>query len=160
MSKRDDLKKRAAELALEYPGNISNAKLAKLIKEAEAKQNSGAVTNDAEKVVGEIGAAHTDTTTAPNNGAVVAEAGGEANSAQIAKKPTQAPKTKTAAPIVLRITGPKAGRWRAGRQFGPVPTELSLDVLSGADTAALTDDPKLVVVALQDGEQVDLPQPV
>jgi hypothetical protein len=45
----------------------------------------------------------------------------------------------------LVIIGPKAGRRRAGRQFGPEPVTLAVSDLSEAEIAALTGDPALTV---------------
>lgn len=55
--------------------------------------------------------------------------------------PDQAPDV---APTVL-VTGPKKGRWRAGRFFGPTPTAIRFEDLSEAELAALTGDPALSV---------------
>lgn len=45
----------------------------------------------------------------------------------------------------LIITGPKRGRWRAGRHFGPQPVTIPLTDLTDADIAALRADPALTV---------------
>lgn len=47
--------------------------------------------------------------------------------------------------VVLRITGPKKGRRRAGRQFGPAPVLILLDDLTEAEIEALRDDPALKI---------------
>jgi hypothetical protein len=44
---------------------------------------------------------------------------------------------------VLIVTGPKKGRWRIGRRFGPEPVEIPLADLTEAQALALRDDPKL-----------------
>lgn len=44
---------------------------------------------------------------------------------------------------VLVVTGPKRGRWRAGRLFGPVPTRLSVALVTDAERAAIEADPAL-----------------
>lgn len=50
-----------------------------------------------------------------------------------------------AVPIV-RVRGPKRGRWRCGRHFGRDVTEIPVSELSGEDLEALKDDPRLTVV--------------
>lgn len=45
----------------------------------------------------------------------------------------------------ITITGPKQGRWRAGRRFTKEPVTIPVDDLSEAEICALEDDPKLVV---------------
>ena len=50
-------------------------------------------------------------------------------------------------PITLVIKGPAAGRWRAGRHFGPEPVTLTQDDLSYADVKALIMDPALTIMA-------------
>lgn len=45
----------------------------------------------------------------------------------------------------LTITGPKRGRWRAGRHFGPQPVTIPLADLTEAEIAALRADPALTV---------------
>jgi hypothetical protein len=48
----------------------------------------------------------------------------------------------------LIVTGPRAGRRRTGRQFGPQPVTIALSDLSEAEIAALTGDPSLTVVTV------------
>lgn len=45
----------------------------------------------------------------------------------------------------LIITGPKRGRWRAGRHFGPQAVTIPLTDLTEAEIAALRADPALTV---------------
>ncbi|QYK42863.1 MAG: hypothetical protein KF887_07105 [Paracoccaceae bacterium] len=45
----------------------------------------------------------------------------------------------------LIVTGPKSGRRRAGRQFGPEPVTLAVSDLSEAEIAALMTDPALTI---------------
>ncbi|SOC20618.1 hypothetical protein [Rhodobacter maris] len=47
--------------------------------------------------------------------------------------------------ITVTITGPKQGRWRAGRHFSAEPVVIELDDLSEDELAALRDDPALTV---------------
>lgn len=47
---------------------------------------------------------------------------------------------------VIIITGPEGGRWRAGRRFGPTPTEIPVEEFdSEDDIKVFLDDPKLSV---------------
>ena len=54
--------------------------------------------------------------------------------------------------LIVWVTGPKAGRWRIGRQFGPDPVGIPLDELSEQQKAALIADPQLTteIYALPD----------
>jgi hypothetical protein len=45
----------------------------------------------------------------------------------------------------IMVVGPKGGRWRAGRYFGPEPTVIDVDDLTEEEGLALTSDPKLIV---------------
>lgn len=47
----------------------------------------------------------------------------------------------------ITVTGPKGGRWRAGRHFTPEATRIALSELSRAVLKALKDDPALSVEA-------------
>lgn len=63
--------------------------------------------------------------------------------------PAKEAKSQPAAdPGVLRVTGPAAGFWRAGRRFGPEPVDLPLAELPEADRAAIEAEPKLVAVVV------------
>jgi hypothetical protein len=46
---------------------------------------------------------------------------------------------------MLAVTGPKRGRWRAGRHFGSTPVVIALADLSDDDIAALQGDPALTI---------------
>jgi hypothetical protein len=46
---------------------------------------------------------------------------------------------------MISVVGPKAGRWRIGRRFGPDPVYIAVDDLSEAEALALRGDPKLIV---------------
>lgn len=50
-------------------------------------------------------------------------------------------------PSVL-VTGPKAGRWRAGRHFTPEPVSIVIDDLTLLEMDALVTDPLLTVEAI------------
>ena len=45
----------------------------------------------------------------------------------------------------IMVIGPKGGRWRAGRHFGPEPTIIDVADLTEEEGRALISDPKLVV---------------
>lgn len=47
--------------------------------------------------------------------------------------------------MVVRITGPKKGRWRAGRRFTAEPVDIPLDDLTKDKATAFNDDPTLSV---------------
>lgn len=53
------------------------------------------------------------------------------------------PAKTTAEQAVVTITGPKRGRYRAGRAFGREPITIPLEELSKADMIALCNDPAL-----------------
>ncbi|MFN4126923.1 hypothetical protein [Pannonibacter indicus] len=65
--------------------------------------------------------------------AVVAEAAGLAGDPDAPAGPS------------LTITGPRRGRWRGGRHFGPQPVTIPLADLTGDEIAALRADPALTV---------------
>lgn len=46
---------------------------------------------------------------------------------------------------VVTVVGPRSGRRRAGRRFGPEPVRIPVDEISADEAAALMDDPLLVV---------------
>lgn len=48
--------------------------------------------------------------------------------------------------ITVTITGPKQGRWRAGRHFAAEPTAINRSDLTDTDLAALRADPMLTVL--------------
>ncbi|WP_126975040.1 hypothetical protein [Frigidibacter oleivorans] len=58
---------------------------------------------------------------------------------------TDAPEAEPQAAVVLVVTGPRKGRWRAGRHFGPEPVTLVAADLTEAERAQLMDDPVLTV---------------
>ncbi len=43
------------------------------------------------------------------------------------------------------VTGPKKGRWRAGRYFGHEPVEIPIEELSKKDAKKLASDPQLTI---------------
>lgn len=48
--------------------------------------------------------------------------------------------------ITATITGPKQGRWRAGRHFSADPTVIEIDTLTEDELEALRGDPMLSIV--------------
>lgn len=52
---------------------------------------------------------------------------------------------RDAAEVIVTITGPKRGRRRAGRAFGPEPVQIAASALSEADRRALEADPSLKI---------------
>jgi hypothetical protein len=57
------------------------------------------------------------------------------------------PKPKAQAKgFVLRVKGPAAGRWRAGRHFGPEEVEIPAADLTEDEIARLHADPELTVL--------------
>lgn len=161
MSNRDKLIARAAELDLEHAKNISNKKLEALIAEAEAAQDTKAVTGDSENVGGG-GATPTD---AAGEEKPVQPGTVDGASQDLAAVPTDTgPATQTAegvqdaaAPaeaasgVVVVVTGPKKGRRRAGYSFGRDPVTIPIDDLSEDAKQALIADPTLTLQIFEDG---------
>jgi hypothetical protein len=58
--------------------------------------------------------------------------------------------TAAATAQVIRVKALQPSRWRAGRQFGPVPVDIPAAGLSEDDLARLNADPLLVVTAGSD----------
>jgi len=73
-----------------------------------------------------------------------AEADALAKADADAKDTSKKPKSSAKFTKVV-VIGPKGGRWRIGRHFGPEPTEIPLDDLNEAEGLALQDDPTLAV---------------
>lgn len=48
--------------------------------------------------------------------------------------------------ITVTITGPKQGRWRAGRHFSAEPAVIEIDTLTEDELEALRGDPMLSIV--------------
>lgn len=68
-----------------------------------------------------------------------------ADAAALASTSGQAGDPDADADPSLIITGPKRGRWRAGRHFGPQAVTIPLTDLTEAEIAALRADPALTV---------------
>ncbi|WP_226557860.1 HI1506-related protein [Salipiger thiooxidans] len=117
---RIELEARAAAAKVSFAPNIGDAKLAERVAEAE-----GATTTP-----GTPEPAPADTATA---GTPAAAEGLDGASAA------------TSNPLVVVVTGPKRGRWRAGRHFTAEPVTIPAEDLSEDEIAALLGDPRLSV---------------
>ncbi len=51
---------------------------------------------------------------------------------------------------IVQITGPKRGRWRAGRYFGATTITIEVAELSADEQIALAEDAALTIVAAPD----------
>lgn len=122
---REELDARAEELNISTRSNWKDETVAEKIAEAEAAL--------AAKATGEDTAPATGEDTAPATGEDTAPAG----LAMIGPEP-----------VMITITGPKRGRWRAGRHFTPAPVQIPLADLSDDEIEMLRDDPKLSVAGL------------
>lgn len=123
-NERIALEKRADELAVSFAPNIGDTKLAERVAAAEAAAQTGK----------------------PDPGEAPPPAPAPAGPAQ-AGAGDSAPAASPALPIAIEVTGPKRGRWRVGRRFGPRPVMILIDELTEEDQAALASDPKLTVIA-------------
>lgn len=56
----------------------------------------------------------------------------------------------TGSGLLVTVTGPKQGRWRAGRRFGAAAVTICLDDLTQDERAALANDPRLRIVVTQE----------
>jgi len=123
MSERDDLKVRAEELKLDFAPNLSTAKLAELVAEAEAAPSGDDGTNSFEEAL------------------AVAAA-----SRENAKQPggTDAAQPAFHGRKFLRVLGPEKGFRRAGRKFGSKPVDIPLDELSKEQELALKGEHRLI----------------
>ncbi len=64
----------------------------------------------------------------------------------MAKEPkAEAPKPAGRPDEFIRVTGPEDGRWRAGRKFGPLGTELCLASLTVEEFGEISGDELLTV---------------
>ncbi|SDE46494.1 hypothetical protein SAMN04488105_1045 [Salipiger thiooxidans] len=114
------LEARAAAAKVSFAPNIGDAKLAERVAEAE-----GATTTP-----GPPEPAPADTAAA---GTPAAAEGPDGTSAA------------TGQPLVVVVTGPRKGRWRAGRHFTAEPVTIPAEDLSEDEIAALLGDPRLSV---------------
>lgn len=61
-------------------------------------------------------------------------------------KVSASPAAAKASGLMVVVTGPKRGRWRAGRKFGSEPVMIPIEDLDEAAFEALNSDPRLQVV--------------
>lgn len=71
---------------------------------------------------------------------------GTEDSLDTAQAEDQAEVQPSAGGITATITGPKQGRWRAGRHFSAAPTVIDIDTLTEEALEALRGDPMLTIV--------------
>lgn len=120
------LETRAEELKLKVPGNIGDDKLAERIAERQASLDAAVNT--------------------PIGSGLPSENGNEGSAKNGAdKKPKRKRKDDAVKGKIVKVVGPKQGRRRIGRHFGPEPVEIPVDDLSADEIAALKDDPTLAV---------------
>lgn len=140
---RQELEARAKDLGISFAGNIGDAKLAERISAAEAEVNEKPEAAELKTPgdQGQAGAAEVAPAadTKPDQGAEAAAENGQ----QPQAGGTAPPAAKTG---TITVTGPKRGRWRAGRLFGPETVEIPLDELSEAEIAAIKADGRLTSV--------------
>ncbi|MCA0849691.1 HI1506-related protein [Salipiger thiooxidans] len=117
---RIELEARAAAAKVSFAPNIGDVKLAERVAEAE-----GVATTP-----GPPEPAPADTAAA---GTPAAAEGLDGTSAA------------TGQPLVVVVTGPRKGRWRAGRHFTAEPVTIPAGDLSEDEIAALQGDPRLSV---------------
>lgn len=53
--------------------------------------------------------------------------------------------------LVVVVLGPKKGRWRAKRHFGPEPMRIPADELTAEEKEQLLSDPQLIVSVIEAG---------
>lgn len=70
---------------------------------------------------------------------------GEAKPEAVKPEPKVKAKAAPEGEVTIVVVGPAKGRWRAGRHFGPEPTQISLEELTKPQLEALRSDPELVV---------------
>lgn len=125
MMTRAELDKRAEELGIHTSSRWKDETVAEKIAEAEAALAEQAGEDSV-----------------PGGGEAPAKAPEAAgNAASTPPKPDPEP-------AIITVTGPKRGRWRAGRHFTPQPVPIPLADLSDDEIAALAGDPYLTVSGL------------
>ncbi|WP_457647370.1 hypothetical protein [Profundibacter sp.] len=151
--KRLELEAQANELGLKFPANIGDAKLEKRISAALAKQADarviggglaeaeGSPSDSQDGEPSDEGAAGPNAASAPNTNTPPVAAGEPAAN--------EGPVTSATGPDLpvgyVSITGPKRGRWRAGRHFSATPTVIARTDLTDDEMVAINMDPALTV---------------
>lgn len=92
-----------------------------------------------------------ETATTDNSGST--DDGGQAGADETGKDPADAPAPGAEPQGVLIVIGPKRGRWRAGRHFGPEAVNIPLgDLTPDAFTAIVNDEKLSISVIYPDAE--------
>lgn len=97
---------------------------------------------------GQPSLANPDQSRIPEDGVTLSEAILAGSEAIMAPELPPVGEPPAAAAPSLIVTGPKKGRWRIGRKFGPEPVTLLAADLSEDDLKALGDDKTLTVTAV------------
>jgi hypothetical protein len=162
--KRLELIAQANELGLKFPANIGDAKLEKRISDALAEQAAPRVVGgglpEAENSPSDPqdggpsdeGAAGPNAASVPNTNTPPVGAG-ETAPDEGSVKPVTDPDTPPAVVDLgpcVSITGPKRGRWRAGRYFTAEATVIPLADLTDDEMVAIRLDPALTVTEITD----------
>ncbi|WP_172298345.1 hypothetical protein [Pseudoruegeria sp. HB172150] len=160
---RQDLEARAEAVELEFPWNLGDAKLRERVEAAEAERQT-ADQPPADGTGAELapaGAPEASTETAPTS-VPDTEAPKEPQPAEVTPPtPSDAPPTSEdgdpqsggsplpPSGLVVRVIGPKKGRWRAGRHFTREAVDIPLEELSEDEKRMLIGDPKLTVETVE-----------
>ncbi|QEW21225.1 hypothetical protein LA6_003433 [Marinibacterium anthonyi] len=121
------LETRAQALDVSFAANIGDAKLAERVAAAEAAKTGQPAQDKAPPPA--------PTSDTP------AQAGARDSA------PAASPSASLTRRIVVEVIGPKRGRGRIRRRFGPTPVLIPIEELTEDDQAALIADPKLTVTA-------------
>lgn len=137
---------RAEKAGVKFAANIGDEKLQARVLEAEAEANTttGGASEGPGPVQGaEPGTSASTQSTAGQTGPAAEKSGeGEGDGAGAAQG-TVAPATPEGDIVI--VTGPKRGRWRAGRRFTREPSSIPLAELDQDELAAIEGDPRLSV---------------
>ncbi|WP_300439398.1 hypothetical protein [uncultured Mameliella sp.] len=148
---REELDARAAKLGISTSSRWKDETVAEKIAEAEAEQAGSDTTpegaSDGPGPVEGAGEGAAPTQSAAEEGQGAAPAAEVAAAPQEAAKPA-VPDPEQPPEGVLTVTGPKKGRWRAGRHFTPEPVKIPLADLTEDEIAMLAADPKLTLSGL------------
>lgn len=165
---RLDLERRADKAGVEYPWNLGDDKLRERVEEAEAAKAAETPVATAQPSEPSSSAPQAPEQTAQEGGPDGAAAESEGAVAAAPSQPaapdvrlnagTQAAPDGATPPdpetppfgLVVRVTGPRKGRWRAGRFFTRETVEIPLEELTEDEKAALIADPKLTVETVEE----------
>lgn len=140
---RAALEARATELGISFRSNWKDETLAEKIAEAEADRQTGSApipdlggepqgAEDAQTAASAPAAGSGDVASVPDTGGT---GGGDTAPAQL----------DPAAAGAIIVTGPKKGRWRAGRHFTPEPQIILVSDLEPGQREMIEGDLKLTV---------------